>query len=591
MTASTAPRRSLVPLICAGLAALAVAPVVVAQNAPALKLPCIRTPLGYMPPGCDKQAAATPPPVADIADLAGVLQTRPPAGIDALFARKNVNGEELIVELTALRSLLRAQRSAQAVGSLLGELESSPAAMGGLGGIAGPAVKLAVDELYRKLKDSTVSIAFEQLDRHLEAIIGDKDALRRESVQLPDATGLDARQRQRAVVMAALLVGSRVTNKMLKQARNDFANIEKGYANLLDRREKAAGVLYELVLRGAAGRERLATALSPADLAYLDRLGQGMKVGDFAKDMGAQNVALAYLAKADPEAYAGYKAQSDKLLPATRGYLRAVSGSAAFGAMLTTFARETLAALRGKSGAEMMAVLPLAFQFVQETPSLMEVALDTAAEGVTLPFKPTKRFRVADAKSSAELSTAKEAFAEINKRQAEPVLRGALFRNGAPGLLQQLHSCSPGEAGRLIDTAVPQDQRDAFAREFLGDKVAPGFSFGDFFERAPEQASPRERELMSKLLVADYSERVPEGLQPLSALQGRITGDGFRRWSDDQLTRLVLVNRESLQVRDATLELGEVTLRPVASAQTVMAYETLIDACRSQLQREPGPRR
>jgi hypothetical protein len=211
---------------------------------------------------------------------------------------------------------------------------------------------------------------------------------------------------------------------------------------------------------------------------------------------------------------------------------------------------------------------------------------------VTLPFKPSKRFRVADVTGAGvELPGAREVFAELAKRQVEPVLRGALFRNGAPGLLQQLHTCSPGEAGRLLDSAVPPEQRDAFAREFLGAAVAPRFSFGDLFERADADRSPRERELVSKLLAGDYSELVPEGLRPFSALQQGITGGGYRRWSDDQLTRLVFINRESVQARDATLELGEVTLRPVASAQTVLAYETLIDACRQQLQREAAPPR
>ena len=61
----------------------------------------------------------------------------------------------------------------------------------------------------------------------------------------------------------------------------------------------------------------------------------------------------------------------------------------------------------------------------------------------------------------------------------------------------------------------------------------------------------------------------------------RAATKGAANWNNDQLLRLILANREGVAAH-ATLQLGELLVRPVPSMQSVYAYESLIDECAQQ---------
>jgi|GEM_PF-1697332 len=523
----------------------------------------------------------------------GPLSTRDPAGLQSLMGR-NVSGDALVGELIAMRNHMRRQRSASAVMQFMGRVDQASVVNLRSTSFRDELVRTGINLALELAKQQALSMSFQALEQHL-AMLTDGDgtaALRLESLQMPPAQGMTQAQQQRAVTMAAMIVAARVTNKVLKKAQRDFTGIEAGYTDLLERREKAAALLYQTVLRGPAGRAELASSLRPADLAFLESGGLAkLTLAEFSKDLGAQNLALSFLQKADPTAFAEYRAQRDKMLPAARGYLRAVSGGVAFAGMLTIFVQEMANLIQNKEVAEILTLLPLAYEFAVEIPGLVPVAFDAVGEGVKLPFKPSKRFRVLDAEGGTlEFGTAREVFAELGKRsEADGLLREAMFRTGSRGLIQRLFECSPAESGRLLDAAVPVAERETFANAYFGTAV-PRFSFASLFELPASELSGKQRDLGEELLRADYRARVDrQDRMAFSAVQKKVADDGgFRRWGDDQLLRLIFSNREG-QAQHATLELGGTRVRPVATAQSVFAYEALVDACKPLVE-APAPR-
>jgi hypothetical protein len=523
----------------------------------------------------------------------GPLTTRDPMGLQNLMGR-NLTGDTLIGELIAMRNHMRKQRSAKAVMQFMGRVDQANVTTLRSTNFREELVKTGINLALELAKQQALSISFQALEQHL-ATLTDGDgaaALRLESLQMPPAKDMSQAQQQRAVTMAAMIVAARVTNKVLKKAQRDFGGIESGYTDLLARREKAAALLYQTVLRGPAGQAELAASLRPSDLAFLESGGLAkLSLADFSKDLGAQNLALAYMQKVDPAAFAEYSAQREKMLPAAKGYVRAVSGGVAFAGMLTIFVQEMATLIQNKDVAEILTLLPLAYEFAVEIPGLVPVAFDAIGEGVKLPFKPSKRFRMLDAEGGAvEFGSAKEVFAELGKRSdADSSLRKAMFQTDLPGLVQRLYQCSPAESGRLLDAALPVAEREAFASSYFGTEM-PRFSFASLFELPANERPGKQRDMGEELMRADYRARVDrQDRMPFATVQKKVADEGgFRRWGDEQLLRLIFVNRES-SAQYATLELGGIKVRPVATAQSVFAYESLVDACKPLVEASAAP--
>ncbi len=526
--------------------------------------------------------APAPAPSSMVAPGTPPISTRTPQGVSALLARGTVRGDELLNEVVAVRQHLQQQRSLGAIAGLTGSLDAMAARPADIStGLGDAALRLAIEALLQSMRGQAMGVAFNALDNHLAMMIDDPSLLRRETIRLPAPDGLTAVQQQRAVTMGAMVVMSRVTNHVLAKARQDFQGIEAEYLRLLGRRESAAQVLYQALARGASGREQVAAALRPVDMEFLEGGLSRMPLSEFARDLGAQNVALSYLARTDPGAFADYRVQAEGVLGRARGYQRLASGAVAFGAMTGVFAQETLGAVRGRQAVEILTLLPMATEFVAEAPALVKVALEAGGEGVRVPFRSSKRFRVAQGDAGAvEVGSAAEVFADLERREAAAALRESLFRNGSPGLLYKMFLCSPGEAGRLLDAAVPATDRDAFARAFVAPD-ATRYSFANVLEAPPERRRPKEQDLGDELLREDQRDRARS--IDIARLQRKVSDGGYRGWSSEQLLRLIFTNREG-RTEHATLQLGTVSVRPIASAESVFAYESLVDACRGLVQ-------
>lgn len=506
----------------------------------------------------------------------GPLATRPHASLQGLFAKGTVNGSELVTELIALRTHMTRRRSAQAVGALLGS--DPPSGAKGFDP-QGELIKLALKGAEEAVKPYAASVGFGALDLHLRTMIEDPQLLASETIKLPSSRDMSHAQAQRVINMAAIVVATRVTGRLLAKAQADFANVENDYVQLIASREAVAKLLYDVLIKAGAGPvagSELEGLYTDDDLLYLRTSVGRMGVAEFANDMGAQNLALRYLRKTDPAAWDQYKARSDGARSITKGYIRTTAGVTAFAALLATFGQETIGAMRQKKGGEIILALPFAWEFIKEVPPLLKLSWQVGSAGIVeLPMRATKRFRVVEAGGAEELGRVSEVADALKKRNATPLFEEALFRTGADGLLYKLFRCDRSEVGRMLDTAVPLGEREKFAADLaLAETLR--FSFANAFN-APAD-NPKERELGDELLRRDH--RASSELRALGEAQRAATG-GWVRWNSDQLLRLILANREG-EAAHATLQLGEVLVRPVPSMQSVYAYESLIDECARQ---------
>ena len=544
---------------------------------------------------CFASASAGPAIAADApaavrpASAAAPLQSRSEEQLRALFAKGTVTGADLVLELEAIRKLMGRQRNTAAVGEVLGPPEEG----GGGSSILGEGIRIILKGAEELYKPYLASIGFGALDIHLKELINDPKLLLEERIKLPSAQDMSLAQMQRVVNMAAIVLAARATGKVLKRAQADFAHVEQEYGRLIERREAAAKLLFDLLLRGGGdggsgsgsssssteGPELTAT-FAADDLRYLRQSAAGRSVKDFSNDLGAQNLALRHLAKVDPGAWAEYKARSDGLLRSTRGYIRSAAGVAAFAALVANFSNETIGAIRDNRAVDILSALPFAWEFLREVLPLVKIAWSVGAAGVIeLPSKAHKRFRVVDGDKagakSEDLGRAEDLFAAMKKRGVDALFSDSLFRTGFDGLLYKLYRCDKSEVGRMLDTAVPVAAREKLAASYLGVQ-SPRFSLANALRQPGETA--REAELGDELLRNDHRER--STVPALGELQ-RLAASGFARWNNDQMLRLILANREGAAAQ-ATLQLDEVRIRPVPTMQSVFAYESLVDSCSAQ---------
>lgn len=530
--------------------------------------------------------------------------TRTHDALRALLARGQVPGDELINELKAMRLAMRRNRTEASIAALAGGVDKSGGSQSkqDLGEIL---KKQAQAQLMRqiedKAKDLSGRLSFSALDGGLDSLGSNPSLLSKETVKLPSPDGLAPPLMQRAVTMAAMVVAVRATRKMYEQAQHELAGVDDEYKTLIDRREKAAALLYEAVTaRAQAQRDGNAKALREADSSLLRTMSADEKAfleadlsrldaANFVNDIAAQNLAIRFLRERDPSAYADYSARRDGTLKRTKGFLYTAGGAAAIGGLAALFVREVRKAAEEVPSKQLVPLVPLIGEFVNESFSLVRLAADTTGSAFSSAVQSGQRFRIVTAGGELPARDAAAVFEAFKGKDAERLLSESLFRNGSPGLLQRVHTCDRAEAGRMIDSVVDRRERERFAGAYFGsNRPSDSFQFVNAFAPLPldddaadeaKQSAGRLHELGDRLLRADYRGERDEAVMPLGALQERVAANATK-WNTEQLMRLIFANREGAASM-ATLQLGDISVRPVPSPESIFVYESLIDACKS----------
>lgn len=512
--------------------------------------------------------------------------------IEQFFQKRQVSGEELLFELVAIRQAAGKLKSGAGLMDLLGaqDAASRPAANDSnavMAELQMAAMRTALSAMESQLDKMVKSGgSAQELDQYLGSLLEAKQALAEEKIELPSGSGLNAQQKRRLVTMAAMLVAMRLSNKQLDQARKDFAGIEDDYLKLIERREQAASLLYELLQQKQPGSPSAASSqaagFSRADQDFLAQRSSSLSLKEFSNDMGVQNLALRLLRQRDPALYADYRAGVDRSSKRTQAYVRSMVGGAAFGSLVSAFGRQLLHIYKDKKNEEMLAAAPLVLGYGNEVRRGLGLSWDVTAQGIFPDLGKSMRaarFRLSQGEQTLELSSAAEVMAELDKGEAGKLLREALFRDHALGLIYRVYLCDRAEAGRMLDRTIPAERRDLAARAYLNQPELQGFSFAASFSGRPDSA--RELELGDKLLRRDHRRLSDDSGGALAQIQRSVT-ERSRELSNDQLLRLIFANREGSAMR-ASLDLGRVSLRAVPSMQAVYAYEAQVDGCRSSV--------
>lgn len=538
------------------------------------------------------QPDAAQAPTPALAMVVPVLSSRGETDLQGLFAKRTVTGVELIPELKAVRRLMGQSGSSVPWQQLTGRKAPPP---GGAGlkdiwettrdNVLAASIKLAMSEVESMVGGVAAGPSLSQLKQHLDDLIGDTKTLAAEEISLPDGASLSPQQQQRAVTMAAIVVATRITGKVLQQAQRDLASLDQEYIDLIQRRQTAAQLLLQAVTgsmpEAAKGR------FSTDDLAYLQQLAAGMSVADFAADMGAQNLALRLYAATDPQAYAEYRAVSEGLTKRQSAALRTVSGVTAFGALLVTYSKEVVKIGKDEPVKELLTLGPLALAFLTESPAVMQVAASVVSDGLQVLVKSGNTFRVTVGDKTSEVGAASEVFAALASNDAQAEFQSSLFRDRGRGMLLAVSNCDATTAAQMLDVAVPPKGRRAFATDAkLPD--ADNFSFVNvFLDESGRGSTP----LVAELLGRDHRPRLAQGNEAMARVQTTVAEGGGKRdakpgylqWNNDQLMRLVFVSRDDTRAQYAAMQIKGVTIRPVPSMQSLYAYERLADVCRDSM--------
>lgn len=530
------------------------------------------------------QTTSTPPANNTAPTL---LNARPADSVQQLFSKHTVTGADLINELMALQN-------SPSRNALAGVVANTSSELHGANSTGIDVQGKIMDVALHFLNDQVVSYSHSTLDSYMNTLTGNKDALNKESIDLPAVSTTNTMtlsQKQSVLTMAALVVAARISHKTLDAAKKNFDGLEKEYTALLDRRAKTAELMADVVDRrrkAIAAKDELATRqieadmsqwLSKEDMAFIDAFGADRPLQDFANDLGMQNLALQFLRHSDPQAYADYRAQTDGLMGRSRAYLQTMAGVAAFGGFTALFTKEVAKIASEKNTSATLSAMPFAWAFVQEAIPSMKLSVETLYTGIVIePTRSSHNYRVAQGEQLTDVAHAKNVFESLAAGHEEQRFTDALFRDDAPGFLYHVYLCDAPQAGHMMDMAVPSINRKQFAESYLQVADSSDFLFSNLLSdsttASTNNAAPAD--VVTPLLARDQRTRA-DSVQ-IGEVQ-RLTVSNYTHWNDSELTRLILANNEGAYAH-AQMQLGNITVHLIPSMTAIYAYETYADSCR-----------
>jgi hypothetical protein len=556
------------------------------------KGPQTPTPAPPPPPPPPPVQTATPDvPTADVVQM--------PASPGQLFHRKGATGTDLAF---VLQGLARSAQQRQSRNFLL--RASPPAAAASSNFMSDLADKgwATMMASYSDLGEGK-SYSDRSLDHFLGGLLDNKTGLESHRVDLPEkGETMTVVQQKRLLILGAMVIGAKIANETLQQAHENFKIISTQYEGLLERRQKAAEVLADVMSRRrqalAAKNElearKLTNGLSDDDLKFIDSFGPTITVETFSNDVGLQNLALAYLRRSDkPEdkaTYADYVVEQKKFVSSSKAYVQTVGGVAAFGAFSGLFVKQLLDMVHAKDYTGGLAALTLIRDFVKEAKPLIKSSNDALYDGlVTAPKAAHRTYRIEQAGMLTDIDRAADVFKALNASNDKHWFDDALFRDGTPGFISHVYLCDPEHAGDLLDSAVPAVQRKQFAQEYLSWQADGAFSFADalYDESATATgtgADTGKKRLAEPLLNRDQRKHAD------SVAIGQIQEQTVAKdetWNDIQLMRMILANGDGTR---AQMQLGSSIVRLVPSMSTIYAYESYADVCIKTASEDPAAR-
>jgi hypothetical protein len=592
---------------CATLLLAVVAPGYTADNPPTPPAPPIPPipSIPGLPPWAKPPATAGKPAAGSTGApaLGGAARgTNPPTGstpsqAQKLFLKGTVTGEDLKLELLAVKAAAVNDQAKAALAGVIGPASTQLASQtthNFFTDLGGKIKDFAGDLLHQKAGSYSGKV----LNDFMTTLTGDDSALRKETITLPSGAKMIASQQQSILIMAALVVGTRIAHHMLEAAQKEFSDLEGEYTALLSKRQEQAALM-----AGVLDKRRQAIAAhdesavqqvdsdlgqwsSPDDLKFVDSFGSDTSLQQDDNDLGMQNLSMKFMEHRDPKGYAEYRAEEKGLIGRSRAYLRATTGVAAFGVFSFAFMQEIVKTAKDKNMNQIMAALPFAGDYLKEAVPLIKLSSDALVTGlITEPGSLKHHYRLIQRDKSVDLKDADAVFGALNRSKDAIHFSDALFRNETPGLIYHVYLCDPSAAGELIDHAVTPALRKSFAEEYLKSSDGAGFSFAAALN--DDVKSPTGQRLAETLLSKD--QRINPQVAAIGEVQ-RQTVSSYSKWNTTELTRLILANSQDAH---AQIQVGDSVIRLIPSMATIYAYDSYAESCGRAAQRgaeSPGAR-
>ena len=348
--------------------------------------------------------------------------------------------------------------------------------------------------------------------------------------------------------------------------------------HVVDVRRKAQAARDEAALR--RNTQELSRYLSKGDIEFIDAFGDDRPLKEFANDFAMQNIALEFLRGRDPEAYKDYRTTTDGLIGRTKAYVKTAGSAVAFAGLVASFVNEGAMFLSDREPRKIYRILPLAGEFATAAGALAVRTYRSAETGIAIESSSwnilgrEKRFRMIDASGEHIDETASGVFDALKASGEQKRFRGAMFSNGARGLLYKVYLCDPESTGRMLDGAVPDAMRGQFGEAFMGLPSGSGFYFVNVLTN-PKLT--KHGALVKDVLQRDQRK---SGRNPaVGDVQRQVAAD-FANWTDSQFARMILANHHG-PVRHAQMQVGGTIVRLIPTITAVYEYESYADSCRA----------
>lgn len=539
--------------------------------------------------------AATPVqqgPINPLKPSADFTQLRNTADMNKLFERGSISGKDALTELRAMKQLSSQQGVQKALGSLYGTQPQSMVGqqtpdLSALGKLDYAAMAEAVGD------HLVTEMSMTALENFFTTLTDNPAYFENETVELPkNIQNFTPAQRQRVLVLAASLIAIKGSNKIVEASNKDKDKAEAAYKQVLEKREKAVGVMLAALDAWRKAKEdqreaqarQLDDALSADDLEFLSRFPKGMKVSDFKDDLAVQNIALEYLRKKDPAQFKDYAVSRDEYVSSLNQYMRATVGVASFAGFSYMFLREGRRAFEAEGFNALQTAVPFGDQFLKEFGTFGQKSLvdwgSSLKKGVVDIFRSTGDFRIDRAvggKPVEEQTDIKGVLAFLEKQKLDGQFHDRMFASGVDGYMFRVNLCENG-AGRLLDKAIGDGKlRQDFVKQFYGLDDATGFTFTNALDGTWQPK--RRTDLAGRLLRSDQRKAGGDGrAQAVAGIQ-RQTIESIKKWDDADLAELIYASYGEGSRTQAHLKYGDYIVRMVPSQWTIYQYERYEQKC------------
>lgn len=542
------------------------------------------------------QGNAAPPvqqgPIVPLKPSADFNQLRSAADMNKLFERGSITGKDALTELRAMKQLSSQQGVQKALSQLYG---TNPASVVGqqtpdlstLGKMDYAAMAEAAGE------HLVTEMSMTALENFFTTLTDNPAYFENETVELPkNIQNFTPAQRQRVLVLAASLIAIKGSNKIVEASNKDKDKAEAAYKQVLEKREKAVGVMLAALDAWRKAKEdqreaqarQLDGALGADDLEFLSRFPKDMKVSDFKDDLAVQNIALEYLRKKDPAQFKDYAVSRDEYVSSLNQYMRATVGVASFAGFSYMFLREGRRAFEADGFNALQTAVPFGDQFIKEFGTFGQKSLVTWVTGLWdgLPdlFGRSGDFRIEAAAGGEPVekqTDIKGVLAFLEKQKLDGQMHDRMFVSGVDGYMFRVNLCENG-AGRLLDKAIGDGKvRQDFVKQFYGLDDATGFTFTNALDGTWQPK--RRTDLAGRLLRSDQRKAGGDGrAQAIAGIQ-RQTIESIKKWEDADLAELIYASYGEGSRTQAHLKYGDYIVRMVPSQWTIYQYERYEQKC------------